>query len=74
MSSLCSSFTNVNSKKEQIEDMKMQLLQNELEFKNKLYDLQLQTAAKELQTAAKELDIKTEILNQIKGNFIFTNN
>lgn len=65
MSSLCSSYKNVNKKKEDIEELKKQLLQEEIDFKRKLYKLQLAVAEK-------ELEIKTEVLNQLlKG--IFTN-
>lgn len=60
---LCDSFKNVNKKKESLENLKHQLLEQELEFKKKLYNLQLQAAAK-------EVEIKNEILAQIKGTFI----
>ncbi|RVE41494.1 hypothetical protein evm_013856 [Chilo suppressalis] len=49
LSTLCSSYSNVNTKKEDIEELKKMLLLNEIEFKKQLYDLQLQTAAKELE-------------------------
>ncbi|XP_063897537.1 uncharacterized protein LOC110382059 isoform X3 [Helicoverpa armigera] len=58
---------NVNKKRETVEDLKGQILREELEFKRKLYDLQLQAAAK-------ELEIKTAILDQIKGGGISLSN
>lgn len=60
ISSICSSFSNVNRKKEDIEDLKKQLIINEIKFKEKLYELQLEAARK-------EVEIKTEVLKQIKG-------
>ena len=64
VSTLCASFQEVNKNKIHIEEMKLQLLQNENNFKNELYQLQLQAAQK-------EVEIKTEILKQIKGKFYF---
>lgn len=58
--SLSSSFRNVNKKRDDIKDLRQQLLIDEIEFKRKLYELQLQAAQK-------EVDIKTEILLRIKG-------
>ncbi|XP_059055008.1 uncharacterized protein LOC131849040 [Achroia grisella] len=60
MSSLCNSYTSINKKKESIEDLKRQLLEDEIQFKRKLYELQLQSAAK-------EVEIKNEVLSQLKG-------
>ncbi|XP_028039899.1 uncharacterized protein LOC114250286 isoform X2 [Bombyx mandarina] len=62
MSSLCTSFQNVNKKKEDIEDLKRQLLQEELEYKRKFYKYSLEAAAK-------DVEIKNEVLHQLKcGN------
>lgn len=58
------SFKDINKKKENVEDLKRQLCEMEIEFKRKLYELQLQAAAK-------EVEIKTEILLQIKGTSLF---
>lgn len=54
MSSLCTSFQNVNKMKEDIEDIKRQLLQEELEYKRKFYKCSLEAAAK----------VKNEVLHQ----------
>lgn len=53
MSYICASFVNVNKKKEE-------LITEEIEFRRKLYMLQLETANK-------ELEIKTQVLAQVKG-------
>lgn len=65
MSGLCDSFKVVNKKKETLEELRYQLLQEELEYKRKLYELQLQAATK-------EVEIKNEILAQIKGLVLIT--
>lgn len=54
------SIRDVYKKKETIEDLKNQLLTEELEFKRKLYELQLQIATK-------DIEIKNAMLEQIKG-------
>lgn len=59
-SAVSCSIQNVYKRKETVEDLKEQILREELEFKRKLYDLQLQAATK-------EVEIKTAILDQIRG-------
>ncbi|XP_063836842.1 uncharacterized protein LOC135085984 isoform X2 [Ostrinia nubilalis] len=54
------SIQNVIKRKETAADLREQILREELEYKRKLYRLQLQAAAK-------EVEIKTAILDQIKG-------
>lgn len=63
-SSVSYSIQNVYKRKETVEDLKEQILREELDFKRKLYDLQLQAAAK-------DVEIKTAVLDQIKGNCLF---
>lgn len=60
MSTVCSGIAEINVKKKGLEQLKIQLLEEELEFKRKLFELQLQAATK-------EVEIKTEILRQVKG-------
>lgn len=45
---LAASFKDVNKKKEDIEELKWHLLEMEVDFKRKLYELQLQAASKEI--------------------------
>lgn len=52
VSNICASFVEVNKKKEE-------LITEEIEFRRKLYMLQLEVAKK-------ELEIKTEVLAQVK--------
>lgn len=73
MVTLCNSFKKVNNTKKELEELKRNLLQEEIDYKRQLYDLQLQSAAKDLEiknlhllSAAKEFEIKYEILQQLK--------
>ncbi|KAL4718028.1 hypothetical protein ACJJTC_015081, partial [Scirpophaga incertulas] len=59
-SSVSNCIQNVYKKRESVEDLKEILLREELQFKRKLYELQLEAAAR-------EVEIKTAILEKIKG-------
>ncbi|XP_041977483.1 uncharacterized protein LOC121731875 [Aricia agestis] len=61
------SIQNVYKKRETVEDLKEQLLREELEFKKKLYQLQIEAATR-------EVEIKTAILEQIRGGGFSLNN
>uniref|UniRef100_A0A2A4JRW7 Regulatory protein zeste n=1 Tax=Heliothis virescens TaxID=7102 RepID=A0A2A4JRW7_HELVI len=64
---ICTESQAINIKNNYIEELKIKILEEELEFKRSLYNIQLEAARK-------ELEIKTEILNQIKdGDFNFKN-
>ncbi|XP_053604216.1 uncharacterized protein LOC128671601 [Plodia interpunctella] len=65
--SVSSSIRDVYKKKENIEDLKEKLFREELDFKKKLYSLQLQAAAK-------DLEIKNAMLEQIQGGGFSLNN
>lgn len=41
-----------------------------MEFKRKLYKLQLESAEKEVEIRNKELEIRHEVLRQIKGIYL----
>ncbi|XP_069362389.1 myb/SANT-like DNA-binding domain-containing protein 4 [Maniola hyperantus] len=56
---LCGGFKELNSRKAIAEDLKIKILEEELQFKRDLYQLQLETARR-------ELEIKTEICDQLK--------
>lgn len=60
---VCSGFNDINTKKKDVEELKRQLLEEEIVFKRQLYHLQLQAATK-------EVEIKTEILCQVKGIYL----
>lgn len=64
VATLCTGFQGINNKKIEIEDLKKKLLEEEIEFKRSLYNLQLESARK-------DLEIKIEVLNQIKGTLTF---
>lgn len=64
VSTLCTGFQDINDKKIEIEDLKKKLLEEEIEFKRSLYEIQLETARK-------DLEIKIEVLNQIKGMLLY---
>lgn len=51
-------------KRETVKDLKEQLLREELEFKKKLYQLQIEAATR-------EVEIKTAVLEQIRGKWLF---
>lgn len=57
---MCSGIAEINVKRKDLEQLKIQLLEEELKFKQKLFELQLQAATK-------EVEMKTEILRQVKG-------
>ncbi|CAG4958954.1 unnamed protein product [Colias eurytheme] len=59
------SIQGVYKRKETVEELKEQLLTEEIDFKRKLYNFQLQVAAK-------EVEIKTAVLDQIKDESMFT--
>ncbi|XP_045503860.1 uncharacterized protein LOC123700650 [Colias croceus] len=61
------SIQGVYKRKETVEELKEQLLREEIDFKRKLYNFQLQAAAK-------EVEIKTAVLEQIKGGGISLQN
>lgn len=63
---MCESFVGANNKKENLDQLRGELLSKELEFKTELFKIQLETARK-------ELEIKEEILKKIKGNFVIYN-
>lgn len=68
-------ITDVNERttkksKEGTENLKRKLLQEEMEFKRKLYKLQLESAEKEVEIRNKELEIRHEVLRQIKGIYL----
>ncbi|CAG4981681.1 unnamed protein product [Parnassius apollo] len=60
-STLCGGFQDFNSKKAIVEDLKIKNLEEEINFKRELCQLQLETVRK-------ELEIKIEVCNQLKGH------
>ncbi|XP_045778137.1 uncharacterized protein LOC123876054 [Maniola jurtina] len=64
VSTVCGGFKELNNKKVIAEELKIKILEEELQFKRELYQLQLETAKR-------ELDIKTEVYNQPKGMYVF---
>ncbi|CAK1547675.1 unnamed protein product [Leptosia nina] len=62
-SCLSSSSEDIHKKKENTDEMKETLLQEEIDFKRQLYALKIQSAEK-------DLEIRNEILKQIKGGAI----
>ncbi|CAB3261074.1 unnamed protein product [Arctia plantaginis] len=67
MNTISSSYKNVNKKKEDVENLKLMILKEELEAKQKLNQLQLQAAEKDIIIKDLEIEIKQAVLDQVRG-------